>query len=370
MLEPSQKRCLTQKDAKSKLAGFGSILQASGEPESWSVSLELTPRSVSSLYVYSISVALQALTVISIGGVADYRTQISHCTVELHSGLSLIAPHRKKLLLFFAALGSISTVLFLILPSESSIWVMSALLAVLANVSFGASVVAMNSYLPSLAKESPQVREAYRVLVISSQEQHGESRRHSSLDFDHESLQTPLISQYDPTSDTTASSMPSSSRARYHDTLSRVTSRISSLGIAMGYAAGIFLLTVVLVPVEKLRGSTFSLRLAIGVSGIWWAIFSLPAAIWLPVADETEVNCEQGEEEGINDGWDGTRISRSENREWKLSGEIRAAWVRLGTMLTWSEVLKLKNTFKYLAAWFLLSDGKSCQIHLTYGLCP
>jgi UMF1 family MFS transporter len=26
--------------------------------------------------------------------------------------------------------------------------------------------------------------------------------------------------------------------------------------------------------------------------------------------------------------------------------------------LKWTEVLKLRNTFKYLAAWFLLSDGK------------
>jgi len=44
--------------------------------------------------------------------------------------------------------------LFPILPSESSIWVTSVPLVVLANASFGASVVAMNSYLPSLAKES------------------------------------------------------------------------------------------------------------------------------------------------------------------------------------------------------------------------
>jgi len=43
-----------------------------------------------------------------------------------------------------------------------------------------------------------------------------------------------------------------------------VTSRISSLGIAMGYA-------IVLVPVEKLHGLTFALRLAIGLSSILWA---------------------------------------------------------------------------------------------------
>jgi len=110
---------------------------------------------------------------------------------------------------------------------------------------------------------------------------------------------------------------------------------------------------VVLVLVEKLRGFTLALRLAIGLSGILWAKLRM------------QLSCEQG-----NDGWNGTRRSKSENteRERRLLGEIHAAWVSLGTMLKWSKVLKLRNTFKYLAAWLLLSDGKSYQIHLTYGL--
>jgi len=33
------------------------------------------------------------------------------------------------------------------------------------------------------------------------------------------------------------------------------------------------------------------------------------------------------------------------------------AWKKLGHMLRWGEIKKLKNTFIYLAAWFLLSDG-------------
>ena len=216
---------------------------------------------------------------------------------------------------------------------------------------------------PVFGQRVTQVREAYEVLVASSQEQRNESGHHSSLKFECESLQAPLIPRYDPTSDTTASSVPSSSTARYDDTLSRATSRILLLEIEIGYA-------VVLVLVEKLRGSTLALRLDIGLSGIWWAIFSLPAAIWLPGADATEVNFEAGDEEGISDGWDGTRISRSKNREREcgLWGEIRAAWVRLGIMLQWSEALKLRNTSRYLAAWFSLSDGKSCKIDLIISL--
>jgi len=43
-----------------------------------------------------------------------------------------------------------------------------------------------------------------------------------------------------------------------------VTSRISLLGIAIGYA-------IVLILVEKLHRLKFALRLAIGLSGILWA---------------------------------------------------------------------------------------------------
>ena len=77
--------------------------------------------------------------------------------LELHSGLTLMALSRKKLLFSFAAFGTISTIFFLILLSGSSKWVTSALLPVLANLSFGASLVAMNSYLPSLAKNPHKI---------------------------------------------------------------------------------------------------------------------------------------------------------------------------------------------------------------------
>lgn len=42
---------------------------------------------------------------------------------------------------------------------------------------------------------------------------------------------------------------------------------------------------------------------------------------------------------------------------WSMSREIVRAWKRLGQMLRWREIKRLRNTFIYLAAWFLLSDG-------------
>lgn len=251
----------------------------------------------------------------------------------------------------------------------------------LANVSFGASVVAMNAYLPSLAKESPEVvslqqeilnePESDPITHSHSQPQEPNSEyTHNHLDHtDPEDPEAPLIpraSQPDTTTSLTT-------KQKYDATLSRATSRISSLGIAMGYAAGIFLLIVALVPVTKLGGSTFALRLAIGLSGIWWGLFSVPAAVWLPGAGE-------GKEGVGDDGWVdgdegegyGERRRRREEGEWKVGREIWKAWVRLGDMLRWSEVVKLRNTFKYLAAWFLLSDGMSSLILLLlliYEIC-
>ncbi|KAJ7086427.1 autophagy-related protein 22-like protein [Mycena belliarum] len=262
-----------------------------------------------SLYVYSISVALQALTVISMGGIADHP------------------PHRKLLLVTFGLFGALAATTFLVLPSSSPVWFLSALLASIANVGFGASVVAMNSYIPGLAKDSPEV------VQILEEIQEFPDNADDHPEPLSEGVDTPLIAH-------TPSQARVELQTRYDTELSRATSRISSQGIALGYGAGICVLILTLIPVTKMHGSTFSLRLAIGFSGIWWAVFTLPAALWLPGA--------------------GAVTSQQDARgdtKWSAWREIAAAWRRLGGMLHPREIKRLRNTFKYLAAWFLLSDG-------------
>lgn len=271
-----------------------------------------------SLYVYSISVALQALTVISMGSIADRLS------------------YRKPLLLTFAAIGASSASLFLPLSSTSPLWMVSALFAILANVGFGASVVAMNAYLPSLAKDFLEVVQAYSELPSSFENQDEDATLAASVDLELESsfeISDPLLGH---------PIHPSTSQSNYTAALSRATSRISSLGIASGYCAGIILLLVALIPVTRLDGSTFSLRLAIGLSGIWWALFSIPAAVWLPSTSDID-EPESG--------------SIKPDDDWTFSSEIAAAWKRLGVMFHWREIKRLQHTFRYLAAWFLLSDG-------------
>lgn len=218
------------------------------------------------------------------------------------------ASYRKPLLFGFAALGSFSSLCFFLLPSSSPIWPLSSLLAIFANIGFGASFVVLNAYLPHLA----------------------------------------------------ASSLPSSERDD-PEKLSRATASISSKGIAFGYTAGIVLLLVTVLPVQRAGGSTDALRFAIGGSGAWWALFSIPALLLLPSASGIEEEApnpgDTEEREGLLASEIPSEAAPLAAAEWSVRKEVVDAWRRLGQMLRWKNVRRLRNTFRYLAAWFLLSDG-------------
>lgn len=238
--------------------------------------------------------------------------------------------------------------LFLAIPSSSPIWPAVGVLAMCANVGFGASTVALNAYIPSLARSTHEVTAAQSELV-RLRDEHARlasppAPSISDADSGWEPLLTPTLA------DTVHPDVLAAKLA--HDTaLSAATARISSHGIALGYGAGIALLLLALVPITRLGGSTFALRLAIGLSGAWWALFSVPAALWLPSAAGARIALAEADRE---------------REEWNVWREIVRAWKRLGGMLRWREIKRLRNTFVYLAAWFLLSDGKwfalcSCQ---------
>jgi MFS transporter, UMF1 family len=264
----------------------------------------------------------------------------------------LIAPHRKLLLLFFAFFGSTAAMLFLLLPSTSPLWPASALLGICANVGFGASVVAMNAYLPTLARASEDVVKARQELLAGASESDEQAAPRRLGEHEADASEPLLAGQANSAHPHGEAEGNFALHDAYSNALSRTTSRISSQGIALGYAAGIFLLIIALIPVTRLHGTTFSLRLAIGLSGIWWAVFSLPAAAWLPSGRGVkEAHADEAE-----DGWGEGEGADMES--WSTRREIVKAWKRLGNMLRWQEVKKLRNTFKFLAAWFLLSDGR------------
>ena len=219
-------------------------------------------------------------------------------------------------------------------------WPTSAVLAIIANVSFGVSVVCLNSYLPQLAKNDDNVKEAYAQLRSIHGELNGSLQSEDVEDVvgDAHVEERTLLVQPPPDDSLLVADGTRGTSEIYAKHVSRATSRISSKGIAIGYGAGIALLILLLIPVTLLKGSTFALRLSISLTGLWWLLFTIPAALWLPGASGLDVDREAHVTGGI-------------------FGEIAQAWVRLGWMLIPSEMAKLRNTFWFLLAWFLLSDG-------------
>lgn len=105
-----------------------------------SISVLGIPMAAESLFPYtiSISVLLQVITLPIVGALADQ------------------VKSRTNLLGFFALIGSVATMLMYFI-SEST-YQLGAALLVIANVSFGSSIVVYNSYLPDIA--SPDQRDA------------------------------------------------------------------------------------------------------------------------------------------------------------------------------------------------------------------
>lgn len=235
------------------------------------------------LYVYSISVGLQALVVISLGDAADNPIM------------------RKSLLMFFAALGSLAGFLFFFIDSSSATWSLSAILAIVANVALGASGVCLNSFIPSLARTTPKVLAAKRDLT------QGRPSTTDQQDDHH-----------------------------YKTLISNATAEISSNGIALGCGSGIIALCLSLIVIISHHGNTDSLRWTVGFSGICWAVFSIPAIFFLPP---------------------GTTSSGSSSAPILNPFNPIKSLARYFAMLR--QYKQLKNTIRFLMAWFLLSDAFS-----------
>lgn len=93
------------------------------------------------MYTFSISVLLQALVVVTMSGAADH------------------GKFRKTMLLTFAIIGAVSTMLFL--PITPTAYLLGSLWAIIGNVCFGASFVLLNSFLPLLVRNHPKKRGRY-----------------------------------------------------------------------------------------------------------------------------------------------------------------------------------------------------------------
>lgn len=259
------------------------------------------------MYTFSMSVLIQSLLIISMSGAADHGS------------------YRKRLLIIFAFLGSISTMLFLVV--QPNIYLFGALLAIIANTCFGASFVLLNSFLPLLVRHHPSITNS--LPDDTSVFNVGSPDIHDDLLLSNSDVSSPLIPS-NPRLNTRAPTQSSSAL--------QLSTRISSIGIGVGYIGAVVLQIFCIAVVVATHQTTFSLRLVLFFVGLWWFLFTVPAALWLRPRPGPPLPLTG---------------SGKQRRSW--IGYIAYSWKSLGK--TALRARHLKDVLLFLVAWFLLSDG-------------
>ncbi|CAE6429760.1 unnamed protein product [Rhizoctonia solani] len=252
------------------------------------------------MYTFSISVLLQSLVIVSMSGAADHGS------------------YRKKLLLFFAVLGSVSTMLFIVVKPGA--YPLAALWTILSNVSFGASFVLLNAFLPVLVRNHPTVQSQLKSSVLDA-EPDSESAPTET---------TALLSTSTPPPSVTATALG-------------LSTKISSTGVAIGYLAGAFIQFLAIFIIRAFSSSPiFGLETILFVVGAWWAGFSIFVALWMrprPGPPLPRSDAKPGEQVDEHIGWEA----------------VGYAWKKLWRTIRLAG--QLKDVMLFLAAWFCMSDG-------------
>lgn len=232
--------------------------------------------------------------------------------------------YRKRLLLVFAFIGSVSTMMFITVTERW--YLLAALWATLGNIGFGASFVLLNAFLPVLVRQHPELRYTEppitpEVIRTPDSEEDYLLRGDSPLP----NLDIPGLE------DLKGKSSPSLT----------LSSQISSYGIAIGYIGAVSLQLFAILLVLMTGSTTWSLKLVLFFVGFWWFVFTVPTAMWLRPRPGPSLQSLET---------DGTIVL---GRSWW--GYVKYAWVGLGKTIL--RARRLKDIMFFLAAWFLVSDG-------------
>ncbi|KAL4746782.1 autophagy-related protein 22-1 [Aspergillus terricola var. indicus] len=265
------------------------------------------------MYTFSVSVFIQAILIISMSGAADHGS------------------YRKTLLVSFAAIGSICTML--ILAVTPKVYLLGGLFAIIANTCLGASFVLLNSFLPLLVRYHPSLLK----------EDSG-SISHTPTESSGQPIFTDCSANDDPrtsllqgdgvTPEDTTEFISSSNTSKELT----ISTRISSYGIGIGYIGAVLLQGICILVIVQTHQTTFSLRLVLFLIGFWWFLFTIPASLWLrPRPGPPLLRAQDGK---AHQSW---------------LGYMAYAWKSLGR--TAIRTRHLKDILLFLASWFLLSDG-------------
>ncbi|KAF9905902.1 Autophagy protein 22 [Lobosporangium transversale] len=214
---------------------------------------------------------------------------------------------RKSFLMTFAFIGSIATILFAVIRTASLYW-FAGILVIISNVAFGASWVLYYAFIPTLTRDHPEVIDVKRGLA---------TKTGVEAEVEAEAEATKTLSDYYFIQD-------------------KVSNSLSSHSMAIGYAAGVTMLIIAAGIAVAMGQTTYSMQVGMALTGLWWfAVSFFTLKYMAPQPGEP------------------------------LPGNVNLffySWRRLGKTLT--EARLLKETFKYLVSWFILSDGNSTIVSL------
>lgn len=259
------------------------------------------------MYTFSVAVFVQALVLVSFSAVADHGT------------------YRKKLLLAFGFTGSAASMLFIIV--SPSLYLLGSILVVIGVASLGSSFVLLNSFLPLLAANHPSIPAPY-----SKEDPVGES---------NDDPDTGHVTRFE---EDTHFDFESNRFDKDGSPELVLSTKISARGVGIGYIAAVLvqvLCILLLFGLSKIHFSSASipLRLVLLLVGVWWAVFTVPCALWL-------------------------RDRPGPPLRSSLVGGTRIGQVFAYIIFAWSSVwrtirvaVQLRQNIMFLVAWFLLSDA-------------
>lgn len=186
---------------------------------------------------------------------------------------------------------------------------MASLFVIIGVVCLGSSFVLLNSYLPLLAGNHPRARD-----------------------------------QVNGSAHAMASGHPTKQDARLVAPQLKLSTQISSKGVGLGYAAAVSVQVLSILLLVSLKKAHFAsesvpLRCVLFLVGLCWAALTIPGAMWLR-----------------NRPGPSLRISTP----WKTRMPVAFQYAAFAWKSVWHTVklaAKLRQTWIFLLAWFLLSDA-------------
>ena len=237
----------------------------------------------------------------------------------------------------FAWVGSFSVMAFIFISKET--YILGAILTIISNTSFGASFVLLNSFLPLLVRNHPEVIEGRTAQTPDLGDSVFESRQLE--DSVGEVPQAMLNSTSALLADEAPMTTQGTKAGMTHEELTskelQLSTRISSKGIGIGYLAALFVQCLAIGILLAMKNTTWSQRVVLFIIGAWWTVFTVPAAMWLRPRPGPPLKI-NGKTDGIS--W----LSYFVYSWASLFKTIKAARGLLDIML-------------FLAGWFLLSDA-------------